>query len=465
MENLKENFSEWYNEIVDIAGLSDKRYPIKGMNVWMPYGLKAMQNIDRIIRTNVDSRDFQEVSFPVLITRDQLSVEFEHVKGFENEVYWVTRGGMDQLDVEMALRPTSEAAMYGMFSLWVRSHADLPLRIYQIVSVYRYETKHTRTFIRIREIHFFEAHTAHDSYEDAERQMDQYREIWKNISHELCLPYMIDQRPEWDKFPGARYTLAFDTVLPGGRSLQIGTIHQYGTNFSKNYDIKYLKDDGTHEFVSQTTFGLSERLLAAVVGIHGDDQGLIFPPSVAPVQAVIVTIPSRNVDVVPYAQAILDELKAAGVRASLDTRDNYTPGFKYNEWEMKGVPLRLEIGEKEVSGNRVTVSMRTGGRRRQIDRGDISRSVAELLEEVAGNLRARADEHFRKLSRKYSSIDEMKDAQGLVLAGWCGSKECSDAIEGKLELGALGFNRDSETTEKCVVCGKDGKIAAFSRSY
>lgn len=465
MENRKENFSEWYNEIVDTAGLSDKRYPIKGMNVWMPYGLKAMQNIDRIIRTNVDSLDFQEVSFPVLITRDQLSVEFEHVKGFENEVYWVTRGGMDQLDVEMALRPTSEAAMYGMFSLWVRSHADLPLKIYQIVSVYRYETKHTRTFIRIREIHFFEAHTAHDSYEDAEKQMDQYRAIWKKISHDLCLPYMIDQRPDWDKFPGARYTLAFDTVLPGGRSLQIGTIHQYGTNFSKNYDVKYLKDDGTHEYVSQTTFGLSERLLAAVVGIHGDDQGLIFPPAVAPIQAVIVTIPSKSVDVMPYARSILDELKAAGIRASLDTRDNYTPGFKYNEWEMKGVPLRLEIGEKEVWANRVTVSARTGGKRRQMDRTEISRSVAELLEEVAENLRKRADEHFGKLSGKYSSIEDMKNAQGLVLAGWCGSKECSDAIEGKLELGTLGFNRDSEETAKCVVCGKDGKIAVFSRSY
>ncbi|MEM0156574.1 MAG: proline--tRNA ligase [Thermoplasmataceae archaeon] len=465
MENRKENFSEWYNEIVDIAGLSDKRYPIKGMNVWMPYGLKAMQNIDGIIRKNVDSMDFQEVSFPVLITRDQLSVEFEHVKGFENEVYWVTRGGMEQLDVEMALRPTSEAAMYGMFSLWVRSHADLPLRIYQIVSVYRYETKHTRTFIRIREIHFFEAHTAHDTYEDAERQMNQYREIWKKISHDLCLPYIIDQRPDWDKFPGAMYTLAFDTVLPGGRSLQIGTIHQYGTNFSKNYDIKYLKDDGTHEYASQTTFGLSERLLAAVVGIHGDDQGLIFPPAVAPVQAVIVTIPSKNIDVLPYARSIFDELKAAGIRSSLDTRDNYTPGFKYNEWEMKGVPLRLEIGEKEVSGNRVTISVRTGGKRRQVLRSEISGTVKDLLDEVADKLRKNADAHFRSLSRKYSSLEAMKSAQGLALAGWCGSKDCSSTIEEKLELGTLGFNRDSEETVKCVVCGRDGKIAAFSRSY
>ena len=278
MESKKSDFSEWYNEIIDIAGLSDKRYPIKGMNVWLPYGLKVMKNIDSVIRTNVDGEKFQEVQFPVLITRDQLSIEFEHVKGFENEVFWVTRGGKDPLEVDMALRPTSEAAMYGMFQLWVRSHTDLPLKIYQIVSVYRYETKHTRSFIRIREIHFFEAHTAHEDYEGAERQMTEYLSIWGKISKDLCLPYVVDQRPDWDKFPGAIYTLAFDTAMPGGRSLQIGTIHQYGENFSKNYGISYLKDDGSHSLVSQTTFGLSERLLAAVIGIHGDDKGLVLPP-------------------------------------------------------------------------------------------------------------------------------------------------------------------------------------------
>lgn len=465
MENKKENFSEWYNEIIESAGLSDKRYPIKGMNVWMPYGLKAMQNIDRIIRNNVDSKNFQEVSFPVLITRDQLSVEFEHVKGFENEVYWVTRGGMEPLEVEMALRPTSEAAMYGMFSLWVRSHADLPLKIYQIVNVYRYETKHTRTFIRIREIHFFEAHTAHDSYEDAERQMMEYREIWDRISGDLCLPFMVDQRPDWDKFPGAKYTLAFDTVLPGGRSLQIGTIHQYGTNFSRNYDIKYLKDDGTHEYASQTTFGLSERLLAAVIAIHGDDQGLIFPPDVAPVQVVIVPIPSKKVNVTAYTEAIASALISSGLRVTVDSRDNYTPGYKYNEWEMKGVPVRIEIGEREAESGKVTAVKRTSRKKQQIPADDLSKSVRSLLDEIKAEITHRARDHFNRLHRHYLSLDEMKGAEGLVLAGWCGSRECSDTIEKRLEFGTLGFNRDKEKKEKCVVCGREGSMGVFSRSY
>ena len=304
MENRKKNFSEWYNEIVETAELSDKRYHVKGMNVWRPYGLKIMQGIDGIIRRLVDSRDFDEVSFPVPVTKDQLMVEFEHVKGFEGELYWITRGGHENLDVELALRPTSEAAMYPMFSLWIRSHADLPMKLYQIVSVYRHETKHTRSFIRIREIHFFEAHTAHATYEDAEKQMVQYKEIWERLADELCLPYITNRRPDWDKFPGARYTLAFDTLLPSSRSLQIGTIHQYGTNFSENYDIKYADDDGEHHFVSQTTFGMSERLLAAVIGVHGDDKGLILPPGIAPVQVIIVPIPSESEDTIGYSRKI-----------------------------------------------------------------------------------------------------------------------------------------------------------------
>ncbi|HKJ96284.1 MAG TPA: aminoacyl--tRNA ligase-related protein, partial [Thermoplasmataceae archaeon] len=312
MENRKKNFSEWYNEIVETAELSDKRYHVKGMNVWRPYGLKIMQGIDGIIRRLVDSRDFDEVSFPVPVTKDQLMVEFEHVKGFEGELYWITRGGHENLDVELALRPTSEAAMYPMFSLWIRSHADLPMKLYQIVSVYRHETKHTRSFIRIREIHFFEAHTAHATYEDAEKQMVQYKEIWERLADELCLPYITNRRPDWDKFPGARYTLAFDTLLPSSRSLQIGTIHQYGTNFSENYDIKYADDDGEHHFVSQTTFGMSERLLAAVIGVHGDDKGLILSPGIAPVQVIIVPIPSESEDTIGYSRKIGDDLLKMG---------------------------------------------------------------------------------------------------------------------------------------------------------
>lgn len=465
MESKKSDFSEWYNEIIDIAGLSDKRYPIKGMNVWLPYGLKVMKNIDSIIRQNVDSEKFQEVQFPVLITRDQLSIEFEHVKGFENEVFWVTRGGKEPLEVDMALRPTSEAAMYGMFQLWVRSHTDLPVKIYQIVSVYRYETKHTRSFIRIREIHFFEAHTAHTDYNSAEKQMVEYLSIWKRISNALCLPFVVDQRPDWDKFPGAIYTLAFDTAMPGGRSLQIGTIHQYGENFSKNYGISYLKDDGTHSLVSQTTFGLSERLLAAVIGIHGDDSGLVLPPSIAPVQAVIVPIPSDTADVDNFADSVAQILSDHGYRVDVDHRDGYTPGFKFNEWEMKGVPLRIEIGSKEVKEGKITIKKRTGGQRFSSSMEECANTVKHSLEEISSDLLSKAEEHLLKNTIFSDTMEKTKSANSLVNLFWCGDHQCANEIEGKTEKTVLGVQKSDDREGKCIVCGKDGKITTVATPY
>lgn len=465
MENKKINFSEWYNEIIEVSGLSDKRYPIKGMNVWLPYGLKVMQNIDRSIRQSVDSRNFQEVSFPVLITRDQLSVEFDHVKGFEGEVYWVTRGGREPLDVEMALRPTSEAAMYGMFSLWVRAHTDLPMKFYQIVSVYRYETKHTRSFIRVRELHFFESHTVHHSYEDSERQMEEYLDVWAELTKVLCLPFEIHKRPEWDKFPGAMYTLAFDTIMPGGRSMQIGTIHQYGTNFSKTYDIKYLKEDGEHAFAHQTTFGLSERLLAAVIGLHGDDQGLILPPGIAPLQAVIVPIPSKKADTVGFANKVNSILLKNGFRTKVDDRDNYTPGFKFNDWEMKGVPVRIEIGERELNENAAVLVPRTEKKKIKVDIPELPTKLSELHAEVEKTLMERAEKQFQDSQINVSSLEELAKVEGFVHSGWCGEKECADNIEEKFEFGTLGFDPGNITETKCIVCGKPGMMGTFSRSY
>ncbi len=463
MENKKDNFSEWYNEIVELSGLSDKRYPVKGMNVWLPYGMRISREIDRIIRDAVEAHSIQEVSFPVLITRDQLSVEFEHVKGFENELYWVTKGGNDKLDVDLALRPTSEAAMYGMFSLWIRSHTDLPLKIYQIVSVYRYETKHTRSFIRVREIHFFEAHTAHSTFEEAEQQLADYLEIWKRVSSELCLPYTVNKRPDWDKFPGAMYTLASDTLV-GGRSLQVATMHEYGTNFSKNYNITFLKDDGTHDHVHQTTFGMSERLLAAIIGIHGDDKGLILPPAVAPTQVIVVSIPSENPGVKDYAREISTKLIELGIRASIDERDNYTPGFKYNEWEMKGVPIRIEIGEKEFSKKSIMCVLRPNRERRMISLERIS-EVKGMLVDVKNILSERADTYIKNLSKSFDDMSQIKDEGGFIIVGWCGRKDCSDVLEKKFGLGNLGVPPTSQENRKCIVCSQPGRTAIFSHSY
>ncbi len=294
MEFPKENFSEWYNEVIEAAGLVDKRYPVKGMHVWLPYGWQLMRNIDEYFRKVFTEHEHQEVYFPLLIPETEFKKEAEHIEGFENEVYWVTHGGLDPLDVKLVVRPTSETAMYPMFSLWIRSHADLPLRIFQIVNVFRYETKQTRTFIRVREVHFFESHTAHATAEESEEQIKDNIEIWKKVADKLALPYVLVRKTDWDKFPGAAYSIGAETIMPSGRTLQIATIHQYFQNFSKPYGIEYLKEDGTHDYVHQTTFGMSERLVGAIVGIHGDNRGLVLPPEIAPIQVVIVPIVNKN---------------------------------------------------------------------------------------------------------------------------------------------------------------------------
>ena len=293
MEKTAENYNEWYLDIVEKAGLSDKRYPIKGMNVWTPYGWKIMRNIDTYIREEFD-KDHDEVSFPLLIPETEFKKEKDHIKGFDSEVYWVTHAGLDELDVRLVVRPTSETAMYPMFSLWVRSHQDLPLRIYQIVNTFRYETKQTRPFIRVREIHFFESHTCHDTEEDAQDQIEADIEILKSFMKKLCLPYYLLRRTDWDKFPGAHYTVGIDTVVPNLRTLQLGSIHHYRTNFSVPYDITYEDENGEHKHVHQTTFGMSERLLGAVISVHGDEKGLCLPPAIAPFQMVIIPILGKN---------------------------------------------------------------------------------------------------------------------------------------------------------------------------
>jgi prolyl-tRNA synthetase len=463
MENKKIDFSEWYNEIIDIAKLSDKRYNIKGMNVWLPYGLKIMHSIDSLLRDYSDDSGIEEVSFPVLISREQLEVEFEHVKGFENEIYWVTKGGTTPLDIDLALRPTSEAAMYTMFPLWIRSHTDLPFRVYQIVNVYRYETKHTRSFIRVREIHFYEAHTAHIDFADAEKQMDEYLKIMEKLSDDLCIYFSMDIRPEWDKFPGAMYSVAFDTPMPGSRSLQIGTIHEYGENFAKNYGIKYLDENGDMKYVSQTTFGLSERLMAAIIGIHGDDKGLILPYKLAPVQVIIVPIPGENYDeIIEYSNGIKSKLLAIGIRCKLDDSD-YTPGYKFNDWEMRGVPVRIEIGKREVNEKTITLSLRTRKKKIKVEYEELG-NLYQYLNEVNSDIKAKALEFYRENKIFIDDIEKIKEDK-MVTAYWCGSKMCSDKIESLSEKTALGTVRNDNSSGACIVCGKPGKLSAFSRTY
>ncbi|WP_456366712.1 proline--tRNA ligase [Thermococcus sp.] len=476
-EKWSKEFSEWYNEVIETAGIQDKRYPVKGMNIWLPYGLKIMRNIERFIHEEMGRTGHEEVMFPALIPESEFQKETEHIKGFEDEVYWITHAGLDPLDVRLILRPTSETAMYSMFSLWIRSHADLPFKVYQIVNVYRYETKHTRPLIRVREIsRFFEAHTAHDSYEDAERQIREDLEIFDRLAKFLALPYIVSRRPEWDKFPGAYYSLGAEVMMPDGRTLQIGTMHNYRQNFSRAYNIQYETEDGEHEYVHQTTFGMSERLLAAVIAIHGDDNGLVLPPTIAPIQVVIVPIPKKDakVDVFAYAREIAEELRNAGIRVHVDERD-IRPGRKYYDWELKGVPVRIEVGPRDVEGGKAVVARRDTLTKEVVEREGLVEAVRETLDGIMENLYNRANELLESHIKRVDTIEEAKnvfeDRRGVVEIPWCGSEECGLKMEEELDAKMLGIPYPLETArapegKKCPVCGREAKfIARFARTY
>ncbi len=449
-----EDFSEWYNEIVELAGLTDKRYPIKGMNVWPAYGWKCMQLIASFIRRELDATHHDEVSFPLLIPETEFQKEKDHIKGFDAEVYWVTHAGLNPLDVRLILRPTSETAMYPIFALWIRSHSDLPLKTYQIVNTFRYETKQTRAFIRVREIHFFESHTCHATEEDAQRQVEEDFEILEKIMKQLCLPYLLLKRTDWDKFPGAYYTVGIDTAMPGGRSLQLGSIHHYRENFSRPFEIKYEDVDGSIKYVHQTTYGMSERLLGAVVGVHGDDKGLVLPPAIAPFQVVIVPIlaKGRVEEVTLLARSLRDELKNSGIRVHLDEKDE-RPGSKFFTWEIKGVPLRLELGERDIKNGVVTYARRDDGKKGTIPRGKVADEVKVILDRIAHDMREKA---ARKMDSSIVTVETLEKIPEKILRfGWCGTEECGRKIEETAELKILGAPDAEEFHGKCIACGKE----------
>jgi prolyl-tRNA synthetase len=462
-----EDFNEWYNEVVERAGLCDKRYPVKGLNIWTPHGWAAMRAIDSAMRREMEATGHSEVCFPLLVPEDQFKKEEDHIKGFSDEVFWVTRAGGNDLDVKLLLRPTSETAMYPIFSLWVRSHADMPLKIFQIVNAFRFDTKQTRAFIRMREFHFFEAHTCHADFEGAEEQIREDLQIMARLAKGLCLSYLVLKRPEWDKFPGAFYSLGCDTLMPDGRTCQIGTVHQYKDNFAKAYDIKYEDASGQHKLVHQTTYGMSERLLGAIVGLHGDDSGVLLPPEIAPIQAVVVPILAKEMKgpVLEEAQKICEELKRAGLRATVDSRD-IRPGAKYYHWEMRGVPIRVEIGPRDMKEGKVVLVRRDNRQKSFVPRVAMAGEVRRTLDLIAMDMTARSEELQRKGIRDITTLDE-EPATGVLRAGWCGTETCGHEMEDRLGVKILGTPYEKQAPAgKCVVCGKDAAETAYlARTY
>ena len=480
----KSDFNKWYPAMVEIADLVDKRYPIKGMDVWKPYGLAAMGLIDQLARDEMSRTGHSEYRFPLLVPEGLLDKENslvsrlkaareagvdpselrldEEESGFKKEVYWVTHGGENELETPMFLRPTSETPMYTMFSLWVRSHADLPLKTFQIVNTFRYETKQTRSFIRVREIHFFEAHTVHADQHGADLQIQEDAEMVQRIMHELCLPSLVSRRPVWDTFPGAWYTKAADVVMPNGRTLQVATYHHYRDQWADAFDLSYEDPNGETKMCHQTTFGMSERLLGAVVGMHGDDKGLVMPPSIAPFQVILMPVASHvDENVIPAVESLATELNASGLRAKVDSRD-VRPGVKHYDWEIKGVPIRVELGPRDLKSKKCIVTLRTGGKV-EVDLEGAAAEISAMLSGISEELRNRANSVVSDLVKEFpiekldaeDNLDSIIDDGIVYEISFDGTDSDAELLEKKTGLTLLG-ECDAHFTEQrnCLVTGK-----------
>ena len=459
-----ENFSEWYGNILERAEIYDLRYPIKGCGVYLPYGFKIRRYAFEIIRNMLDETEHDEALFPMLIPEDLLAKEGEHIKGFEDEVYWVTHGGTTPLDVKLALRPTSETPIYYMMKLWMKVHTDLPIKVYQIVNTFRYETKHTRPLIRLREIMTFkEAHTAHATKEDAENQVKEAITIYKNFFDELGIPTIISKRPEWDKFPGAEYTMAFDTIFPDGKTMQIGTVHNLGQNFAKTFELEFETADGGKDYAYQTCYGISDRVIASIIALHGDEKGLILPPNVAPIQIVIVPLLFKGKEEIAMnkAKEVYEILKEKGYRIKLDDRD-IRPGRKFNDWELRGVPLRIELGPRDIENKKITLYRRDSGEKFQIDEDDLLNEINNIMNSIMETIKEKACERVNSFITIIEDdggalIDKVKetlaDKKGVVLIPYDESIY-NEEFEDLIDVSVLG------TTEY------DGKeYIAVARTY
>ncbi|MEM0506355.1 MAG: proline--tRNA ligase [Thermosphaera sp.] len=437
------DFPEWYHKILKEAKIVDIRYPVKGMNVWMPYGLKALRLTQKIMIRLLEETGHVEAYFPTMIPESVFSKERDFLEGFGGETFVVEGTATKRFEERLFVRPTSETVMYYMWNMWIKGRKDLPVKMYQIVNVFRYETKMTHPILRVREIMgFIEAHTAHASMSEAEDQIREAINIYKKFFDALQLPYFIVKTPPWDTFAGAEYNYDFITVMPDGKGLELGSVINLGQRFSKAFDIKFMDNDGVEKHVYQTCYGVSERTLGAVIGVHGDEKGLFFPPEIAPIQVVIVPIMKGvEEDVLEYAMKVERLLKDHGIRVFVDKDLEHTPGWKYYYWEMMGVPTRLEIGRQEASNSTVTIARRDGKPKTTVGIDELVPILEAIWREVGESLRIRGLKHLEKMVRKTQLEGErLEEFKGLLIMPWDGSKECSDKLEeatGKQLLGEI----------------------------
>jgi prolyl-tRNA synthetase len=465
-EQWSHHFGKWFRHVLIAAGIMDYRYPIKGMAVWLPYGFRIRRNLLQVIRDLLDNTEHHEVRFPLLIPETSLAKEAEHMKSFEGQVFWITRGGLTPLEIKYCLRPTSETAIAPMLKLWIRSHADLPIKMYQVANIFRYETRATRPLIRMREVdNFKEAHTVHATLREAEAQVKEGIEIYRKFFDTIGVPYKMTRRPVWDTFPGAVYTIAFEQIMPDGRALQNGSVHNLGQNFSKAFDITYETEKGDRQHVWQTCYGISGRPVAGLLAAHGDDNGAVLPPVIAPIQLVIIPIPHKEMDkqIIRASQHIASKLRKANMRVELDLRSDLTPGAKYYYWELRGVPIRIEIGPRDVKQKEVTLVRRDTLEKQTFKADRLLAVVRKTMQTMTEDMREKAwqwmNEHVYRVDTLEEANRLLKKRAGIVEVAWCSKEECGHKLEEQVNARVLGTPVDlnEKVAGNCVVCRKKAK--------
>jgi len=468
-----QDFGRWYIDVVRRAELADYS-PVKGCMVIRPYGYAIWELIQQGLDRRFKATGHVNAYFPLFIPESLLMKETEHVKGFAPQVAWVTQGGTETLEERLVVRPTSETIIGTMYAKWVQSWRDLPILINQWANVVRWE-KVTRLFLRTTEFLWQEGHTAHETAEEAEAETQKMLGVYKDFAQtELAMPVIDGQKTDSEKFAGADRTYSIEALMRDGRALQAGTSHNLGQNFAKVFDIKFQARDKSVQYVYGTSWGVSTRMIGGVIMTHGDDGGLILPPRIAPYQVVIVPIPRGNwrESVLPRAQAIRDELVANGVRVMLDDRDTQTPGWKYNEWELRGVPLRLEIGPKDIEKSQVMLARRDTREKSSAAMEGLAPHVVGMLASIQQALFARALAFREDHTTHTDSYDEFKQIMegrpGFVVSPWCGSARCEAEIKAETQatIRNIPFTGTTAAGKTCLKCGGGATVHAwFAKAY
>jgi len=464
-----ENFSEWFTQIIQKCELADLRYNVKGFLVFQPWSVLSMEKMYKHLENVLQKKGHKPYWFPTVIPKNNLKKESEHLEGFTPEVFWVTHGGTKKLEEPLALRPTSETAFYQMFALWIRSYKDLPFKTYQRANIFRHETKATRPFLRSREFHWIESHCAHETEENAFNQVKEDMETTKEVLHDIFgIPFMFFERPSWDKFSGASRTFAADVLNPDGKVIQQPSTHMISQKFSKAFNIKFKDKNEKEKYAYLTCYGPAvSRIFASIIITHGDDKGLKFPWEIAPLQVIIVPI-SNDAQVTKKTQALKNKIqKFASVE--IDNSEK-RPGEKFNYWEMKGVPIRIDLGLKDIKQNKATIFRRDLNKKEVIPEKQVVQKIKNISKEFTKNLIKEADKLFKGRIKNGKNISEIKKIirEGAIAkCNFCSVKKdggkCAEIIEKETgaEVRGTKLNEKSKPSGKCAICNKPSKHMVY----